>query len=60
MVTDETWNMVYDDGDGLHSTLWERTLSYAAIIHPCSSNPLGRYPTAFPRAYPAERVMSPL
>jgi hypothetical protein len=60
MFTGETWSVVYDDGEGFHSTLWERTLSYAAIIHPCSSNPLGRYPLALSRARLAQRLVSPL
>src|SRR5712691_10310264 len=42
--------------------LWlaERSPAYAAIIHPCSPNPLGCYPSTLPRARLAQRLVSPL
>src|SRR5262249_35253797 len=38
----------------------QRSPPYAVTIHPCSTDTLGRYPTAFSRACLAERLVSPL
>src|SRR6266581_8378307 len=42
--------------------LWlaERSPSYAYVMHPCSPDTLGRYPSTFPRTSLAQRVVSPL
>src|SRR6266571_1202023 len=42
------------------SPSFQRSPLYAATIHPCSPNPLGRYPSTLPRAYLAQRLVSPL
>src|SRR5882724_7248927 len=60
MFTDETRGMVYNAADGLHSTSWERSLSYVSTIYPCSTDTLGRYPSTLPRAHLAQRLVSPL
>src|SRR6267143_4199871 len=38
----------------------QRSPAYAAILHPCSPNPLERYTLALPKARLTQRVVSPL
>ena len=59
MFTDETRDMVYDVAR-LPSTLWERAQLYAAPIDPRSTDTLGCYSLALPRAGLTQCVVSPL
>src|SRR4030095_14801411 len=52
--------MVYHVSAIGESLVLQRSPSYAATIHPCSTDTLGRYPLALPRAYFAQRLVSPL
>jgi hypothetical protein len=52
--------MVYHGTVMRESLALQRSPTYAATIHPCSTDTLGRYPFTLPRACLAQRVVSPL
>src|SRR5713226_9086737 len=60
MFTDGTYGMVYHASALRECLSLQRSPAHVATIYPCSTDTLGCYPLALPRARITQRLVSPL